>query len=71
MNQEVSLKVNPFYHRGDLQTRENLEVFMNSSTKTASAELEKAILTRFAELTEEEKITVLVTAMVMAEGGAA
>ena len=44
---------------------------MNSSTKTASAELEKAILTRFAELTEEEKITVLVAAMVMAEGGAA
>lgn len=44
---------------------------MNSSTKPASAELEKAILTRFAELTEEEKITVLVAAMVMAEGGAA
>lgn len=44
---------------------------MNSSTKTASAELERVILTRFAELTEEEKITVLVTAIVMAEGGAA
>lgn len=44
---------------------------MNSSTKTASAELERTILARFAELTEEEKIAVLVAAVAMAEGGAA
>lgn len=62
MHQEVSLKVNPFYHRGDLQTRRNfLEVAMKTSTKQTktSSDLDAEILEKFGRLTVQQQLAVL------------
>lgn len=62
MHQEVSLKVNPFYHRGDLQTSKNfLEVAVKTSTKKTktSFDLDAEILEKFGRLTVQQQLAVL------------